>query len=246
VLSLRIFKRIVFIAALVGLLAGLVLTGVQKIQVGPLILQAEVAENAALVAKATPHTHVQAQVHTTGDAEHHHASDSLEWQPKIGWERIAFTALANVSLAMGFALMLGAAMTVHNQSSGWRQGLIWGAAGYLVFFVMPSLGLPPEAPGTEAAPLVDRQTWWFITVLAAAAALSLLVFARLWQLKLLGVGLLFLPYLIGVPQPLIHQSSTSAELAHTFVIAAAVANGIFWLVLGGLTGYFHKDSGDVS
>ena len=30
---------------------------------------------------------------------------------------------------------------------GWRQGLLWGLAGFAVFTLAPSLGLPPELPG---------------------------------------------------------------------------------------------------
>jgi predicted cobalt transporter CbtA len=61
--------------------------------------------------------------------------------------------LANVSMAVGFALMLVAAFALSGRRITWRSGLLWGLAGYGVFFVAPSLGLPPEVPGTLAAPL---------------------------------------------------------------------------------------------
>lgn len=40
------------------------------------------------------------------------------------------------------------------------QGLLWGLAGCATFVLAPTLGLPPELPGTAAADLTLRQTWW--------------------------------------------------------------------------------------
>ena len=155
-----------------------------------------------------------------------------------------FTALANVSLAIGFGLLLGAAICLRGDVSGWRSGLLWGLAGYTVFFVAPSLGLPPEVPGTEAAPLADRQIWWLITVIVTATGLSLLIFARNWKLKWLGAVLLSVPHLIGAPQPQVHGSAAPIELAHAFIYATADANAVFWLALGSLVAFFYGSSGN--
>ena len=48
------------------------------------------------------------------------------------------------------------------------------------------------------------------------------------QAVLLGIGFV----LIGAPHPETHGSLAPAELAETFIIASAIANAIFWLVLG--------------
>lgn len=236
-------KRIVTAAALAGALAGLTLTAVQKIQVSPIILKAEVYEDAAAAAavpqsvvahssaESTPHEHADAQAHE-------HEPDA--WQPAEGLERTMFTVLANISLAVGFGLLLGGGLCLRGGTGGWRSGLLWGLAGYVVFFAAPSLGLPPEVPGTEAAPLADRQLWWLATVVATAAGLSLLVFTRNLKFKLLGVVLLIAPHLIGAPQPQVHASAAPAELAQAFIYATAIANTVFWLALGGLMGWFYK------
>lgn len=222
--NLTVFKRIVSAAVLAGILAGLILTVVQQMQVSQLILKAEVYEDAAVSQSA-----------------HVHASSEHEaWQPANGVERTLFTALANISLAVGFGLLLGVAICLRGDVSGWRAGLLWGLAGYVVFFVAPSLGLPPQVPGAEAAPLVDRQLWWLITVLVTASGLSLLIFARSRQLKILGAVLLGVPHLIGAPQPPVHAGAAPVELAHAFIYATAVANAVFWLALGGLIGLFYK------
>lgn len=69
------FKRIVTAAALAGALAGLTLTAVQKIQVSPIILKAEVYEDAA-VAAAVPQSvlaHSSAENTPHEHADEHHA-----------------------------------------------------------------------------------------------------------------------------------------------------------------------------
>ncbi len=230
--SLAALKKIVSAAALAGLLAGLLLTGVQELQVNPIILKAEVYEDAAVPPQA-------AHLHSDAEADHHeHAADA--WQPANGWERTLFTALANISLAVGLGLLVGAGISLRGEANGWRSGLLWGVAGYLIFFVAPSLGLPPKVPGSNAALLLDRQIWWLITVLATATGLSLLIFAKNWKIKILGAVLLVVPHLLGAPQPQVHVSTAPAELARSFIYATAAANAIFWLALGGLMGFFYK------
>lgn len=218
-LNWAVFKNIFTAALFAGLLSGLLLTGVQKLQVSPLILQAEVYEDAA------------------AEAEHH--EHDQEWQPENGWERTLYTAAANISLAVGLGMLLGAAICQRGKVN-WRTGLLWGLAGYAVFFVAPSLGLPPEVPGTEAAPLHDRQLWWLLTVVSSASGLALLIFARSLPIKLLGIPLLVLPHLVGAPHLAVEHSAAPRELAIAFVFATAIANAAFWLALGGLMGFFYK------
>lgn len=222
----QVFKNLIYAALFAGLLSGLLLTGVQQLQVAPLILQAEVYEDAA-AQQGIAH-HDEAAAH-----EHEH-----EWQPENGWERTLYTVAANISLAVGFGLLLGAAICQRGRVN-WRIGLLWGLAGYAVFFVAPSLGLPPEVPGTEAAPLHDRQLWWLLTVILSGAGVAVLVFARQW-LKLLGVAMLVMPHLIGAPQPEVAHSAAPHELAQAFIVATAIANAAFWLALGGFMGLFYK------
>ena len=113
-----------------------------------------------------------------------------------------------------------------------------GIGGIYCFFCRPSLGLPPEVPGTETANLKDRQLWWLMTVVDTAAGLWLLVFSKTKLNKLLGLVLLVSPHWIGAPQPEVHSSVAPAQLAHTFIMATALANAVFWLVLGCLMGLF--------
>lgn len=223
-----VFKNICSAAIFAGLLAGLLLTGLQAIKISPLILQAEVYEDMAAQAGHIPN---EAQV------EHHHYQH--EWQPADGSERTLYTLLANISLAIGFALLLGTALLLYGRVNAY-SGLLWGLAGYAVFFLAPALGLPPEVPGTEAAPLMDRQLWWLLTVVMTAAGLALLIFGHGWKIKIFGPIMLGIPHLVGAPHPQVAGSLAPQELADAFVHAAMFANGIFWLALGGLMGLFYK------
>lgn len=235
--NLSIVKRFLPAVLLTGLFAGLLLTAVQKIQVTPIIAQAEVYEEAAAHAALT----LPALQQHTHEHEHMQADAAQpEWEPANGTERTLYTAMANITMAVGFALLLGAAILLRGGVSGWREGLLWGVAGYLVVFVAPSLGLAPEVPGTQAAPLLERQLWWSATAGLTAVALALLVFGRHWTLKLLAVLLLLAPHLVGAPEPQIHGGAAPAELARAFIYATSIANALFWLALGGAFGFLYK------
>ena len=225
--DLAVLKRIVAAAACAGILAGLLLTAVQQVRVVPVLLEAEVYE--AATAAGLP------AANAGSSAGHEHGSE----HPAHGLQRTLLSAAANVTLALGFALLLVAAMLVSRAEPGWRSGLAWGLAGYAVFFLAPSLGLPPEVPGTEAALLTQRQFWWLSTVLCTSAGLSLLVFGRAWVLRIVGMLLLLVPHVAGAPQPQIHSSTAPAEAVDAFISAAVLTNLVFWLALGSLLGFFH-------
>jgi len=229
ILNLQAVKRIVSVAALAGVLAGTLLTVVQQFQVVPILLEAEhYEENAGMAAPQSSHP----------DSTVTH--DHEKWRPANGWERNLFTFASNAILGIGFALLLGALVFLRGKVIGWRAGLLWGLAGFTIFHIAPSLGLPPEVPGAETARLADRQIWWLFAVSCSGVGLWLLSFTPGWVAKLLGTALLIVPHLIGAPQPEIQGGVAPAELANAFIYASAFANAAFWLVLGALFGFFYK------
>ncbi len=167
-------------------------------------------------------------------------AEVLEAQSHDAPPTILATTAANVVVATGFALLLGAAFSLRKRR-GWRIGLLWGLAGYAVFFVAPSLGLPPELPGSDAAPLLDRQLWWASTAAASAAGLWLAVFARNPLLRILGLALLVAPHLIGAPHSADGGGSVPFQPARDFIVATSIANAILWFSLGGLFGLFYRE-----
>lgn len=230
---MTLFRNAVFIAAAAGLLAGLILAALQTYATVPLILQAETFENAG-----GGHHHGMAAEVVPADAaaEHHAAAEAEAWAPADGFERFAFSLAVNVLSGIGFALLLVAVSEFTGGISTWRQGMLWGFAGFAVFTLAPGLGLPPELPAMPAADLFARQVWWVGTVAATAAGLALIAFRGTVLLSVIGVALIVLPHVIGAPQPASHESPVPADLHHQFVVAVTVTNLIFWVALGGIVG----------
>lgn len=238
-----IFDRLLLAAMVVGVIAGVVYTSVQLVQVIPIIQIAERFES-------NPGSTVQ-EINANAHAHHNeeadgHADDSGGWAPADGLERTTFTLLTNTLTAIGLAVVLVSLMVWTRGKSGlenltWWQGVLWGLAGYLAFFAAPSFGLPPELPGSAAAPLEDRQIWWVATVAMTTLALLAVAFLKSpwrWLALLIAV----VPHVLGAPSlelgdPLFptQEPAAAAELmilTGKFVSATAIANGVLWIVLG--------------
>lgn len=226
-------KRIAQTAGFTGLLAALLLTLLQSFWVAPLILQAETFENAPVAEVA--------HEHAAGAAAHTH--DAEAWEPENGWQRVLSTTGGNLVVAVGFALMLAGLYTLRAPTRT-AQGLLWGLAGYATFVLAPTLGLPPELPGTAAADLAQRQIWWIGTAASTAAGIALLVFGRSWVLKVLGVAILAVPHVIGAPQPQVHSMLAPEALEAQFKIASQLTNVAFWLALGWISAWLFRRNRD--
>ncbi|WP_409299174.1 CbtA family protein [Pseudomonas sp. KCJK8993] len=227
-------KRIAQTAGFTGLLAALLLTLLQSLWVAPLILQAETYEKAP----ATEAVHEHGPGAMTG-----HVHDEEAWEPEDGWQRVLATTGGNLVVAVGFALMLAGLYTLRAPSRT-SQGLLWGLAGYATFCLAPTLGLPPELPGTAAADLVQRQTWWVGAAASTAVGLALIVFAGNWLLKLLGAAIIAVPHVIGAPQPEVHSMLAPEALEAQFKIASQLTNAAFWLALGLISAWLFRRKGE--
>lgn len=227
-------KRIAQTAGFTGLLAALLLTLLQSFWVAPLILQAESFEKAPPAAEMV-------HEHAAGAAAHNH--DAQAWEPEDGWQRVLSTTGGNMVVAVGFALMLAGLYTLRAPTRT-AQGLLWGLAGYATFVLAPTLGLPPELPGTAAADLTLRQTWWIGTAASTAAGLALIVFGHNWLLKGLGLAILAVPHVIGAPQPEVHSMLAPEALEAQFKIASQLTNVAFWLALGLISAWLFRRNRD--
>ncbi|WP_434657016.1 CbtA family protein [Pseudomonas sp. R3-56] len=220
-------KRIARTAGFSGLLAALLLTLLQSLWVSPLIQQAETYEKAPA---SEVHEHVSGAAHS---------HDDEAWEPQDGWQRLLATTGGNLVVAVGFALMLAGLYTLREPTRT-SQGLLWGLAGYATFVLAPTLGLPPELPGTAAAELAQRQMWWIGTAASTAVGIALIAFGRQWLLKLLGVATLVVPHVIGAPQPEVHSMLAPEALESQFKIAAQLTNVAFWLALGLISAWLFR------
>lgn len=227
-------RRVLMSALLAGVLAGLATSLLQSVTTTPLILQAETFEAAA----PAPAAHD----HGAGAAAHSH--DGEAWAPADGIERTVFTTMANIVGATGFALLLTAGFVMRGDTVDGRRGLLWGLAGFAALTLSPSLGLPPEVPGSVAADLAPRQLWWLGSVVTAAAGLWLLAFGRsaLWQVA--GVAVLALPHLVGAPHPHGGEAGVAPpELAARFAATSIVVSALSWALVGWLAGTFYERFG---
>ena len=245
---MQMFRRLFIAAASAGLLSGLFVTLIHQVTTVPIILEAEVFENAAEApAPAAAPTADTTAAPAAEEAHDHdaadgHSHDGEEWAPQDGFQRTAYTLGADLLTGIGFSLLLIAAYALSGRAVDWRQGVYWGLAGFAVFFLSPNLGLPPEVPGTAAAPLLERQVWWIATAVLTAGGLALLFYAKepkpIWIV--VGLAMIVLPHAIGAPQPEEHSSAAPEALAHRFIVASTIADLLFWSAMGALSGYFYK------
>src|SRR4051812_5894010 len=138
---MQMFRRLFIAAASAGLLSGLFVTLVHQVTTVPVILAAEVFEKAAdekadAAAAAQPAADAAAAPAASAaptEEAHDHDHGAAEWEPEDGFERTAYTALADLLTGIGFALLLIAAYAVSGRAIDWRQGVYWGLAGFAVF-----------------------------------------------------------------------------------------------------------------
>ncbi|NRA54519.1 MAG: CbtA family protein [Gammaproteobacteria bacterium] len=229
------FRRLIFSAVFVGILSGVIFSAAQHFTITPILLASEVFEQ-----------------DEPGDAHQHHtdmamamapAQAAQEWAPSDGVERSSYSAGANILAAIGFSsifLVVMSQLVLRKKLElNVKVGVLSGLLAYAVFFVIPSLGLPPEIPGSSADLLKNRQSWWLMAVVGGAFAALVIIFAPL-KYKALGLISVAVPFIIGAPHydgPMFNhpdpQAVASLEALHQqFIVATGLSNLIFWLVLG--------------
>jgi cobalt transporter subunit CbtA len=233
--------RVLSVGLLAGLLAGVVVATLQNFTTTPLILAAEVFENAEPEKKASlrddliVHTVASDMPHfilVHGDSGHEHGA-AEEWGPQDGAERIFYTSTATIGTAIGFAFLLLAGMLLAGDTINERTAIAWAAAGFVVTGLAPAAGLSPELPGMPAADLLARQAWWVLTAASTAAALWLFLRTDNISLKLVAILLLIAPHILGAPH--LHEAEVSrvpAELAARFAAMSLAVHAALWIATG--------------
>ncbi|NNE21803.1 MAG: cobalt transporter [Rhizobiales bacterium] len=214
--------RVLFAAILAGIAAGLVMSAIQHVKVTPLILQAEAFEAGPAATNSDGH-------------DHDHGDEA--WAPADGFERTAFTVIANIVTGAAFGLVLAGAALLTGLQITTANGALWGLLGFLAFTLSPSAGLPPELPGMPAGDLLARQVWWWLAVAGTAAGIYLLFIIKSWGFKALGICVIALPHIVGAPHAADTTSNVPAALATAFAANSIATAAVFWIVLGVLLGY---------
>lgn len=235
--------RLVSAALVAGFLAAVVATGLQLALTSPLIIAAERFETQASadpVHLASAHAAPASLIvrvhgghdHGTKDPEVSGGETAPEWQPGPGLPRMAFTALSTLVGGVGYALMLGAVLLACNREPNPETGLRFAVAGFLAVALAPALGLPPELPGMEAAPLSERQFWWVMTAASTAIGLYLIAIRRVPITIAGGIVLLVAPHFAGAPVTSHAASNLPAAYAAQFAARSLGIAFIFWAVIG--------------
>jgi cobalt transporter subunit CbtA len=233
------FRNIVFSAFGAAIAICVAVSFLHAFTTEPLILHAEEFEGAG---EQEVHAGMGA-LFTNLIAAHAHEGGDEEWGPADGFERSAYTVLANLVIGFGVSLMLVAAMVVRGGTIDARTGLLWGIGGFFAVSLLPALGLPPELPGTPAAEIVSRQMWWLFAAVVSAAGIAAVAFARQWWVAVIGIALLFVPHVIGAPRPPSHDVTYPGALAGEFVVAALVVSATLWALAGTVSGWLYQRLG---
>ena len=221
--------RLLSAALAAGFLAAVVVTGLELTLTSPLIASAEVyeAHEGHQAARALPIVLAHSDF---AHADHDHAAP--EWQPGDGLPRMAFTGLATLVGAVGYALILGAVMLACGREPTPDTALAFALAGFASVALAPALGLPPELPGSAAAPLATRQAWWVMTATSTALGLYLIAIRRAFIAILGGLVLIVGPHVAGAPQPPEAASELPAALAAQFAARSLAIAFVFWGLIG--------------
>lgn len=217
-------NRLLTSAVFAGAAAGLAAAVLQLSFVQPVLLHAELYEGGDLV-----HFGRQSLVPVAQELDRLNPMRDIL---SVMFMMLTFTGYALIMVAgMSFAEERGASI------SG-RTGIMWGLAGFFVFFLAPGFSLPAEVPGVAAADVPVRQIWWIATVASAAVAVWLIAFSNNRPLWAVAALLLLAPHVIGAPQPEVFTGPAPTEIGALFVTRATGTNFAAWLLLGCLAGYF--------
>ena len=230
------FRTIVFSAFGAGIAVCLSVSALQSVTTEPLILHAEEFEGQV----PTIHDHGASMSTPAPDVSAAATEAAEPWAPANGLERVAFTVVANLVVGVAVSLMLLGFMVLKGDPIDARRGLLWGIGGFIAASLLPSLGLPPELPGTPAAEILNRQAWWVATAIASAGGIGLLVFGRQRWLMGLGLVLIVAPHIVGAPVPPSEEVSYPRALAGEFMVASLAVSLTLWGIAGLASGWIHQ------
>ena len=222
------FKNIFVSAVVCGAIAGVLATVMQMLLVTPLLMEAELFE--------------------TGQSMHFITDGSPESPIKHVdiWEdpyRHLMTLCFNLVTFTGFGFILIAAMALFQKrgfSLSKAEGIVAGVSGFIVFQLAPSVGLPPELPGTISVAVGLKQAWWIITILSTTVGILLLFLGKYKVVSGAGIIFIIIPHLIGHPKLETYFGVAPPELAAEFASRALAVSLVTWIILGFISSQFWK------
>ena len=232
-------QRLLTSALLAGFAGGLIIALLQIVLLSPIIIEAEEYE-------AGNRIHFEG-VFDRPITEHDHGDETIveethEMEMDAGFftGRSLRTVISTILTSLGYSFVMVAGFAIAERGGvavTARSGMIWGMAGFIAFNLATSAGLPPELPGSYAAPLQDRQLWWIGTAVASVAGLASIAFGKNWVPWAVGIALLALPHIIGAPVTDVFGGVVPPELQGDFVGLSLGVSAVGWVLLGLLAGF---------
>ena len=234
-------RRIIFSAFGAALIIGVAVSIIQSFTTVPLILQAEQYEG------AMPQNHSAGNASRGGwmaayadEAAGSAATGESAWSPADGIERTAYTVIANFVIGAAASLMLLGLMILKGDPIDARRGLLWGLAAFVAVSLLPSLGLPPQLPGTPSADIAARQGWWLFAVAFSAAGVALVAFGRQPWWWMGGIALIVVPHFVGTPVRPSSEVSYPGVMAGDFAVASLVVGAALWTLAGAASAWLYQ------
>ncbi|WP_167882231.1 CbtA family protein [Leptospira langatensis] len=251
--------EVTWIGILSGIVSGFFLGILIFLLNSPFILEAEKFETQTSPLK----THVDADLNVHGQSQHTHSHTNgphtsntldkfkLQDEAYILSKRNLWTIFGSILLGIGFGILCALwthflpPFSVEGKESLLKvllNSILFAVSGFLIFFGIPAMGLPPELPGRLAgeADYGARQTWWYFCVLSCSCGFAffsgLLAYSKRGEVWKWGLGLavlfasISLPFLSGAPI-LSEESITPLDLRSKFETISWIVNFLFWLVL---------------
>lgn len=246
-----------------GLASGLVLGILVCVWNLPLISEAEKFESKSISDNLnTVHGHSHSHGHGDVNSHSEEKSASFEKVEKDNfWQkRNLGTFAGSVLLGISFGILISLWMLIFppdgffenpSLSKAIALSISFTIGGFLIFFGIPFLGLPPELPGRTSGvyDYPERQAWWYLCVGSSIVGLSasrfLLTYLNIHNILkwiLAAVTVLFfvgLPFYIGVPE-ISRDFAAPKELRLQFEYVTFLTNLIFWFLLSSLFFLFLK------
>lgn len=186
-------QKLLWCALATALVVGTAQTLLQQFQAIPIVLAAEQFEEQRTVGSGAQ----------TAKADHHH--DDHSHSSSTGAEqRTLWTWVANFFHAFGVALLFFSVLMLwfsqkDSQPRVTKAVALLAGAGFISLHLWPSLGLPAEIPGMNAAALGDRQTWWILAAVCAGMGCAIVAFrSERWRWPL-GAAVMAIPFIVGAP-----------------------------------------------
>ena len=235
-MTARLFTSALF----AGLVAGLVAVLLQWSIMEKLILEGEAYETGN-----KNHFAGVLVINEAGEAAGNAVAVEEEEEPENLLNRYSLAFFAAFVTFVGWSLMMTAGFAIAENFGNRitiKEGLLWGIAGYAAIHMLPSIGLPPELPGTPAAELELRQLWWLSTAAASVLAIALIGYGQSALYVVVGLVLLVAPHLIGAPHMEGYSGVAPPELSGEYVARSLAVGMIAWTALGLAAGYFWNRS----